>query len=128
MQRLLGAPWQVWAVVALAPLLWFLYEQPGDPYFDDPAWTAVGVIGACLLLLLGSKLAWLVCAVYVGASALMFILQLLDPSGNLSSGAVRIGLTIVTIAQFAFLVSPATMAWVGVRDRRGRRPPAEHAS
>lgn len=78
----LRAPWPVWAAVAVAPLLWFLYEQPGDPFFDDRSRAAFGVIAACLLLLWGWKLAWILSAGYSGAFAVIFLVQLFDPSGK----------------------------------------------
>jgi hypothetical protein len=114
----LGAPWQVWGVIALAPVHWLLYEVPGDPYLNDGGWWPGWIILALALLLLGSKLAWLLSTVATGVGAFVWIFFLFDPTANEASMAVMVALTATTLAQFALLVSRPTMDWVGVGGRR----------
>jgi hypothetical protein len=120
----LRAPWQVWAVVALAPVLWLLYEAPGDPHISDPTRPAILIGIALLLLLLGSKLAWVLSAGYTGALGVILLYQLFDPTGDREAIGFLVALTAATLAQFALFVAPATMDWVGVKDGRASSPPA----
>jgi hypothetical protein len=120
----LRAPWQVWAIVALAPVLWLLYQAPEDPHFSDTA-RAAWTIGLGLVLLLwGSKFAWVLATAGTGASALVFIYLFFDPSSDQGSIAVLIALTAATLTQFALFVAGPTMDWVGFKDRRAEAPPA----
>jgi hypothetical protein len=104
-------------------VIWLLYQAPGDPHFSDTA-RAAWMIGLALLLLLwGSKLAWVLSTAVTGASGLVFIYLFFDPSSDQGSVGVLIALTAATLAQFALFVSSATMDWVGIKDRRPEPPP-----
>src|SRR5687768_10105076 len=120
----LRAPRQVWGVVALAPVLWLLYQAPGDPHFSDPAQAAGWIVVALLMVLWGSKLAWALSTASTGAVGLILLYLFFDPSSDQASVAGLISLTAATLAQFALFVAPATMDWVGVKDRRAATPPA----
>ena len=120
----LRAPWQVWGVVALAPMLWLLYQAPGDPSFSDPAKSA-GWIGLALVMLLwGSKLAWALATASTGAVGLILTYLLFEPSDDPGAVGVLLALIAASVAQFALFISHPTMDWVGVKDRRAATPPA----
>jgi hypothetical protein len=121
----LRAPWQVWADVALAPVLWFLYQAPGEPESGDPVRATAGSPCALLMVLWDRSSRRCSAGGYTGALGSIFTYPLFDPfeQPRLGCGADRACRG--HAALFVLFIAPATIDWGGVKDRRASTAPAD---
>jgi hypothetical protein len=104
-------PWQVWPVLALAGIVWWLIQLPGEPHLSDTTSAAGLTILAAVLLVLGSTLGWMVFALFsTGCVVLAVSLALFGaPSGVSALGLVELGAAGAT--QLRLLFSAPMMRW-----------------